>query len=90
MVVVVVVVERYIRQYLVTHGESHTESLHILSSIKDAFGYLFGSCCLFVIANQSSPYLHPLLTVVTIKPARGGNCRFKIHQSVASVMMNME
>ena len=53
----------------------HIDLLHILSLIKYTFGDLFGTCWLFVIANISPSFLHPLLRVAIVKPSGGGGGR---------------
>ena len=67
----------------------HIDLLHILSLIKYIFGDLFGTCWLFVIANISPSFLHPLLMVAILKPSGGGGGgSFDIRHSKSDVLMN--
>ena len=58
-------------KYLVTHGELHTESINILSSLKYDVEYLFGACWIFVTANLLLLSLPPLLMVTIVKLSGG-------------------
>ena len=76
------VVVRDNRQYFATHDELYPDSLHILSSIKDYFEYLFGAFWLFVIS------LHPFLVFILGKTTVRQHFCFKRHYSLSDVLMN--
>ena len=59
-------------QYPVAHVKSHLDSIHLLSSIKDDFEYIFVARYFFLITSLLSLYINPLLMVVIVKPSGGG------------------
>ena len=72
---------------LIMHGDSHQDSLHIISYIKYSFECLFGVCWLFILSNILPLSLYTVLTVVIMKPS-GGENPFERYHSPDDVLTN--
>ena len=81
-------VERRYVYYLVSYVRLLIVRMHVLPSIKDYFGCLFGAYWLFVITNLLMPSLHTLLVVSIMKPSGGGNYMFDRHHHAADSLTN--